>query len=112
MRKIELINVKDIIKNSDYILKIVTSIGLFDNYDMFHNIYEQYEEPCRRIVVITKESSLEEVYEEKNKTLPFSSYGHIWIKEFPIAMSLHEIDLDNIYVTTEEYDSIKAMIIS
>lgn len=110
MRKIELINVKEIIKNSDYVLKIVTSIGLFDNYDMFHNIYEQYEEPCRRIVVMTKETSLEEVYEEKNKLLPFSSYGHIWIKEFPIAMSFSEIDLDNIYITSEEYSLIKTMI--
>ena len=44
MRKIELINVKEIIKNLDYQLKIVTSIGLFDSYDMSHNIYEQYEE--------------------------------------------------------------------
>ncbi len=110
MIKIELINVKEIIKNSDYILKIVTSIGLFDNYDMSHNIYEQYEEPCRRIVVMTKETNLEEVYEVANKLLPFSSYGHIWIKEFPTTMSLSEIDLDNIYITTEEYNLIKTMI--
>ena len=110
MREIELINVKEIIKNLDYQLKVVTSIGLFDSYDMSHNIYEQYEEPCRRILVMTKEATLEEVYEEENRLLPFSSYGHIWIKEFPTTMLLSEIDLDNIYITTEEYNLIKTMI--
>ena len=110
MIKISLINAKELAQNSGYILKVVTSIGLFDNYDMFHNIFEQYEEPCRRMIVLTKDSNLEEVYEKKDSNLPFVSYGNICIKEFPITMTINEIDLDNIYLTKEEYGLIETMI--
>ena len=100
----------DLAKTLGYELKIVTSIGLFDNYDMFHNIFEQYEEPCRRVVVMTKDENLKEVYEVKNKVIPFETLGNIWIKEFPILTSFKDILLEDIELKEEEVDLIKAMI--
>lgn len=109
MIQINVINIKELLKDTFYQLRVVTSIGLFDNYDMFHNIYEQYEEPCRRILIITRDSRLEEVYEER-QAFPFSSLGNIWIKEFPINTPIESIDLNSIYINQEEYVQIKAMI--
>jgi len=100
----------DLAKEIGYKLKIVTSIGLFDNYDMFHNIFEQYEEPCRRVIVLTKEENLTEVYEKENATLPFDNLGHIWIKEFPIILPFEKIILDDIFLDDNEISLIKAMI--
>lgn len=101
---------KELAISLGYQLKIVTSIGLFDNYDMFHNIFEQYEEPCRRIVLLTRDDNLTEVYEEKNKTFPFESFGNIWLKEFPINLSYKDIFLEDIDLDENEIEKIKALV--
>lgn len=100
----------DLAKSLGYKLKVVTSIGLFDNYDMFHNIFEQYEEPCRRVIVMTKDENLREVYEVKNQIIPLENLGNIWIKEFPILTSFDDIILEDIELNMNEVESIKAMI--
>lgn len=101
---------KELALSLGYELKIVTSIGLFDNYDMFHNIFEQYEEPCRRIVLLTKDERLTEVYEVKNKSLPFESFGNIWLREFPINLSYKDIKLEEIILDEKEIELIRALV--
>lgn len=101
---------KELALTLGYQLKIVTSVGLFDNYDMFHNIFEQYEEPCRRIVLLTKDENLTEVYEVKNKTFPFENLGNIWLSEFPINISYSDIKLDEMVLNEKEIETIKALV--
>lgn len=100
----------DLAKQLGYNLKIVTSIGLFDNYDMFHNIFEQYEEPCRRLIVMTKDPNLQEVYEIKTPEFPLENLGNIWIKEFPILTPYSEIILDEIILSENEIEFIRTAI--
>ncbi len=101
---------KELAISLGYELKIVTSIGLFDNYDMFHNIFEQYEEPCRRIAILTKDENLTEVYEVKNKVFPFESLGNIWLREFPINLSFKDIKLEEITLDEIEIEIIRALV--
>ena len=58
------INVLDVAKELGLSAKIVTSVKSFDNYNSFFNIYSDNEEPCRRIVILTKDEYIEEVYDE------------------------------------------------
>ena len=55
----EYINALDAAKKYNLFLKVVTSVKSFDSYNSFFNIYEETEEPCRRIVVLTKNEELE-----------------------------------------------------
>lgn len=100
----------DLAEQLGYNLKIVTSIGLFDNYDMFHNIFEQYEEPCRRLIVMTKDPNLQEVYEIKTSEFPLENLGNIWIKEFPILTPYSQINLNEITLSQPEIEFIKTAI--
>lgn len=103
MKKLE-----EIAKEKGYFLKIVTSMGLFDNYDMFHNIFEQYEEPCRRLLILTKDENLEEVYEKEIKEYPSKLEDIIYLKEFPINCSYGIIKETEF--TLEEIEKIKELI--
>ena len=38
-------------KDLNLYLKVVTSTKSFENYNSFFNIYGDFEEPCRRIIV-------------------------------------------------------------
>ena len=55
-------NALEAAKKYNLFLKVVTSVKSFDSYNSFFNIYDETEEPCRRIVVLTKNKELEEVY--------------------------------------------------
>lgn len=77
-------------------LKVVTSVRSYDSYNSFFNIYDEHEEPCRRIVVLTKTKELEEVYDE-NPTEEIKEckiiQGNLWIKDYSLLTKPDSIDL-------------------
>lgn len=97
----EYINAQDAAKKYNLYLKIVTSVKSFDSYNSFFNIYEETEEPCRRIVVLTKTKELEEVYDE-NPTEKVDECkivdGNIWIKDYSLLVSPNKIDFSELIV--------------
>ena len=83
-------------------LKIVTSVKYFDTYNNFFNIFDQQEEPCRRIAVLTKLEQLEEVYDEdpnekliENKIID----GNLWIQEYSLLVAPEKIMLQELMVS-------------
>ncbi len=95
------INVLEVAKELGLKAKIVTSVKSFDNYNSFFNIYSDSEEPCRRIVILTKDEYIEEVYDEdpNREITPMEELGgNIWIKEFPLTTNPNSIILENIVV--------------
>lgn len=83
-------------------LKIVTSVKSFDTYNNFFNIFDQQEEPCRRIAVLTKLEQLEEVYDEdpnekliENKIID----GNLWIQEYSLLVAPDKIMLQELMVS-------------
>lgn len=98
---IEYINAKEAARKYNLFLKVVTSVRSFDSYNSFFNIYDEHEEPCRRIVVLTKTEELEEVYDE-NPTENIEQCkiidGNIWIKDYSLLTSPEKIDLSNLIV--------------
>lgn len=83
-------------------LKIATSVRNFDTYNSFFNIYGESEKPCRRIAVITKNSILEEVYENSEKEEPVTEAiivdGNIWVKEYSLLDNPKKINLSELMV--------------
>lgn len=98
----EYINAQEAAKKYNLYVKVVTSVKSFDSYNSFFNIYDETEEACRRIVVLTKTEELEEVYDEnpsekvdKCKIVD----GNIWIKEYSLLVSPDKIDLADLIIT-------------
>lgn len=103
------INVVELAKKSGLHLRIVTSVKSFDTYNSFFNIYDSFDEPCRRIVVLTKYEDLEEVYDE-NPDEPIvvgkCISGNYWIKDYPLTTNPNKISLEDILVPNDIVDSI------
>jgi hypothetical protein len=97
----EYINAMEAAEKNSLFLKVVTSVKSFDSYNSFFNIYEESEEPCRRIVVLTKTKELEEVYDE-NPTEKVEECkiidGNIWIKDYSLLVNPYKIDCSNLSV--------------
>lgn len=97
----EYMNAMEAAKKYNLILKVVTSVKSFDSYNSFFNIYDETEEPCRRIAVLTKSKELEEVYDE-NPTEKVDECkivdGNIWIKDYSLLVSLDKIDLADLLI--------------
>ena len=97
----EYMNAIEVAKKYNLFLKVVVSVKSFDSYNSFFNIYEESEEPCRRIVVITKTKELEEVYDE-NPTEKLEECkvvdGNIWLKEYSLLVSPDKIDFSNLII--------------
>ncbi len=97
----EYINAIEAAKKYNLFLKVVTSVKSFDSYNSFFNIYDEAEEPCRRIVVLTKTSELEEVYDE-NPTEKLEECKivdeNIWIKDYSLLVIPDKIDLSDLMV--------------
>lgn len=97
----EYINAIEAAKKYNLCLKVVTSVKSFDSYNSFFNIYDEAEEPCRRIVVLTKTKELEEVYDE-NPTEKLEECrivdGNIWIRDYSLLVSPKKIDLADLIV--------------
>ena len=97
----EYMNATDAAKEYNLHLKVVTSVKSFDSYNSFFNIYEEAEEPCRRIVVLTKTKELEEVYDENNTEKIDKCKimdGNIWIKDYSLLVSPDKIDFSNLII--------------
>lgn len=105
------INVLDVAKELGLSAKIVTSVKSFDNYNSFFNIYSDNEEPCRRIVILTKDEYIEEVYDEDStkEVIPMEEKdGNIWIKEFPLTTNPNSIKLEEIFILKELVEKFKS----
>ena len=97
----EYINAMEAVKKYNLFLKVVTSVKSFDSYNSFFNIYDESEQPCRRIVVLTKNKELEEVYDENpNEKVDQckSVDGNIWISDYSLLVNPDKIDLSNLIV--------------
>ena len=97
----EYINAIEAAKKYNLFLKVVTSVKTFDSYNSFFNIYEEFEESCRRIAVLTKSEELEEVYDE-NPTEKIEECklveGNLWLKDYSLLVSPDKIDLSALTV--------------
>jgi hypothetical protein len=98
------INVVELAKKSGLNLRIVTSVKSFDTYNSFFNIYDEFDEPCRRIVVLTKYENLEEVYDEnpdEQIVVGKCISGNYWIKDYPLTTNPNKISLEDILVASD-----------
>lgn len=99
--QIEYMNAIEAAHKYNLLLKIVTSVKSFDSYNSFFNIYDESEEPCRRIAVLTKTKELEEVYDvnpaEKISKCKIVD-GVIWLKDYSLLISPNKIDLSDLIV--------------
>lgn len=98
----DLVSAKELAKELEIYLKVVTSTKSFDNYNSFFNIFSQSEEYCRRVVVLTPYEELEEV-EDYNADKPIITDeiidGNLWLKEYPLIINPKNIDLENIFIS-------------
>jgi hypothetical protein len=97
----EYINAAEAAKKHNLFLKVVTSVKSFDSYNSFFNIYEEFEESCRRIAVLTKSEDLEEVYDEDpTETIEEGKIvdGNLWVKDYSLLVSPEKIDLATLTV--------------
>ena len=97
----EYMNALEAAKKYNLFLKVVTSVKSFDSYNSFFNIYDESEESCRRIVVLTKTKELEEVYDENpNEKVEECKIvnGNIWISDYSLLVSPDKIDFSNLIV--------------
>ena len=105
----EYMNAIEAAKKYNLILKVVTSVKSFDSYNSFFNIYDETEEPCRRIVVLTKNKELEEVYDE-NPTEKVDECkiidGNIWIKDYSLLVNPNKIDLADLLINKKLVEEI------
>ena len=100
-----LIKALDLAKELGFHLKLVTSVTTFENYNSFFNIYESYDEYCRRIVVLTPYEALEEVYDfnpAENLKEPILLDGNLWLKEYPLTTNPSTINLEHILVDKDQ----------
>lgn len=101
------ISAQEVAKKLGLYLKIVTSVKTFENYNSFFNIFDQSEEYCRRIVVLTPYEDLEEVYDEKpgEPIEPNTMVdGNIWLKEYPLTINPINIPIEDIVIPKNSYD--------
>jgi len=95
------INAMEVANKHNLFLKVVTSVKSFDSYNSFFNIYEEAEQPCRRIAVLTKNKELEEVYDENPSEKVEDCKiidGNIWIKDYSLLVNPNKIDLSNLNI--------------
>jgi len=97
----EYINAIEVARKHNLFLKVVTSVKSFDSYNSFFNIYEEAEQPCRRIAVLTKNKDLEEVYDE-NPSEKIEDCkiidGNMWIKDYSLLVNPNKIDLSGLSI--------------
>lgn len=103
----EYINASMAAKEYGLFLKVVTSVKSFETYNSFFNIFDEEEESCRRIAVITKIKELEEVYDEdviekinENKIVD----GNLWIKDYSLLLPVEKIELENLMVNKKLFE--------
>ena len=91
-------------------LKMVVSCSSFQNYNSFFNIYDEFEEPCRRILVFTPYKDLEEVIEE-NPSEPIQRFkeidGNVWLEEYPLTHKPENVRIEEVYISKNEETKLK-----
>lgn len=104
-----MIKLIDVAKELNLTIKIVVSIKSFDKYNAFFNIYGEDDEPCRRVLILTKDENIEEVYDEN----PAESIeagvvidDNIWIETYPLTKNPNKIDINSIEISDEVYRKI------
>ncbi|SCK04262.1 Uncharacterised protein [uncultured Clostridium sp.] len=108
--KEEYIKAIDLAKELNLYLKIVTATSTFESYNSFFNIYDQYEEACRRIVVLTPFKDLEEVYDKDSDSKIVANSiidGNVWLKEFSLLVNPSTVDIDSIMISKDEANKLK-----
>ena len=106
IRGVNMLKLIDVAKELNLNLKIVVSIKEFDKYNAFFNIYGEDDEPCRRLVILTKD---ENIYDENpgEAIVPGMIVDdNIWIKEYPLTTNPNKIDIGEIEITDEVYEKI------
>ena len=106
------INVVEAAKELGLQAKVVTAVKSFDTYNSFFNIYGEEEEPCRRIVILTSDSEIEEVYDEDpskeiNKIENIS--GNLWVREFTLTTNPKDIKFEDIAILKEDVEKLKKL---
>jgi len=104
------INATDVAKELGLYLKIVISTKGFENYNSFFNIFNEMDEPCRRIVVLTPYKDLEEVTDDdpsKSITKYTIIDGNLWIEEYSLRQNPREILLEDVKIPEEVYIKLK-----
>lgn len=99
------ISASEIAEKLGLYLKVVTSVKAFDTYNSFFNIYDQFDEPCRRIVVLTPYEELEEVYDEVPDEPIIENQitdGNVWLKEYPLTVNPNSISIESIVIPKEK----------
>ena len=110
--KEEYIKAIDLAKELNLYLKIVTATNTFESYNSFFNIYDQYEEACRRIVVLTPFKNLEEVYDKDSDSKIVENNivdGNVWLKEFSLLVNPNTIDLYSITISKDEAEKLRKL---
>lgn len=82
-------------------LKIVTSVKSFATYNSFFNIFDEDEEACRRIAILTKEEKIEEVYDENPDEKLIESKivdGNLWIQDYSLITDPEKLNLEELMV--------------
>lgn len=113
--KEEFVRAIDLAKELNLYLKIVTATNTFESYNSFFNIYEQYEEACRRIAVLTPYKELEEIYDEESGSEIIKNSiidGNVWLKEFSLLIDPNTIDIKEIKLTKDETNKIKEALLT
>lgn len=96
------VNALEVARKYGLYLKIVTAVRSFDSYNSFYNIYDEGEEPCRRIAILTKSNIVEEVYDKENGKEFLENKivdGNIWIKEYSLLVNPNKIDISKLQVS-------------
>ena len=104
------ISLKDAAKELGLNIKIVTSVRSFNNYNAFYNIFDDAEEACRRLVILTPDNNIEEVYDENpSELVEEGTYidGNYWIKDYKLTTNPNNIDIDSINIKKSTYMNIK-----
>lgn len=105
-----MIKAVDIAKELNLYVKLVTSCDNFENYNSFFNIYSEFEEPVRRVVVITPYKDLEEVVEQdssQNINTEEIIDGNLWIKDYPLTTVPASIDINSIEISEKQAEILR-----
>lgn len=109
MNKIKYVSIIEIAKELNLYVKIVTSVNSFASYNSYYNIYDESDEPCRRILVLTPYEALEEVNDFQPDT-PILNYklvdGNIWIKDYPLTVAPDTININDLKIDKVQLENL------
>lgn len=96
------ISIIELAKKLNLYVKIVVSIKSFNNFNSYFQSFSEYDEACRRVVVLTPYEELEEVNDENPQCDVDSNRlidGNVWIKDFHLTVNPKKIVLEDIKIS-------------